>query len=130
MAHYLHFESSLGSRLVSVSDVVEVIPLVALQPQESEDPLFCGLLNYRGKIVPVFDLSTPAQDRLRDTQSFLIVAQCEDHGIAFLAKEVNAIIDVTPELISEIRPASSPAFHVAKWADNILRIVEPREFIG
>ncbi|MEZ5493911.1 MAG: chemotaxis protein CheW [Pseudomonadales bacterium] len=130
MAHYLHFESSLGSRLVNVSDVVEVIPLVALQPQGSEDPLFCGLLNYRGQIVPVFDLSASSQERLHDAQSFLIVAQCENQGIAFLAKEVNSIIDVAPELISEIRPANSPMFHVAKWADDILRIVEPREFIG
>ena len=130
MAQYLHFESSLGSRLVSVSDVVEVIPLVALEPQESQDPLFCGLLNYRGKIVPVFDLSASEKNRLHDIQSFLIVAQCEEHGIAFLAKEVNAIIDVSPELISEIRSNSSPTFYVAKWADNLLRIVEPREFIG
>lgn len=130
MKEFLYFQSALGSRLVSVAEVVEVIPMVALQKESLENKLFCGLLNYRGQIVPVFDFADGSTQRTLDPQAFLIVTQYNGKPVALLAQEVNQIIAITSEDISLIAPAGAPSFSVAKLGDEMIRIVCPKEFLG
>jgi chemotaxis-related protein WspB len=54
----LLFEVGLNRYGLVASQIVEVVPLVALKPVPHTPPFIAGLFNYRGKVVPVVDLSS------------------------------------------------------------------------
>ncbi len=130
MESFLHFQSSAGSRLVRVSQVVEVIPMVALQHEQTDSNQFCGLLNYRGKIIPVFDLLRADENALLDMKAFLIVTQCYGSDVALIACEVKLIFELMVEAVQIIAPANLAHFEVAKVEGEMVRVVNLQEFVA
>lgn len=127
---FLHFQSSAGRRLMLVDEVVEVIPMVSIQ-REAEDALnekFCGLLNFRGSIVPVFDFSPYQEGVCNNTSSFLVVAQSPNGKIAVVASEVDYLLDIRDENVNYVSSSADREFNVAKIEDEMVRIVNTGKF--
>lgn len=131
MKQFLHFQSSAGRRLIAVDQIIEVIPMVWLQREDSDaaNPFFCGLLNFRGKIVPVYTVSNYQEKFACDPSAFLIVAETEQGMIAVLALEVDYLVSVNTLEISQISSAGGKVVNAAKVDDEMIRIVVPREFL-
>ena len=131
MKQFLHFHSSAGRRLIAVDQVIEVIPMVWLQREAADDAnqYFCGLLNFRGEIVPVFTLSMYEAKFHNDPNLFLIVADTDQGMVAVLALEVDYLVEVPDSAVSQINAIGGKVVNAAKVDDEMIRIVVPREFV-
>jgi chemotaxis-related protein WspB len=80
----LTFTAGANHYAVDVARVVEVVPRVELRPVPHAPVFLAGLLGYRGKVVPVIDLSVllgapPCPERL-STRIILVSAAPGDHN--------------------------------------------------
>lgn len=81
----LIFQASNQSYALEVSCVEEVIPCVSLRPLSGAPEGVVGVLNYRGAVIPVVDLSSwmggsPARNRLSTRMAILRVGT---NGVCF-----------------------------------------------
>jgi len=128
---YVHFVSGLGSRLIHVEEVVEVIPMVMLDESGTDSSnSLRGLFNYRGKIIPVFDICSDAVKTTLGADKFLIVTCVDDRSLAVVASEVNQLVSVELSDISHITPVGESSFLVAKVNDLMIRIINTADFLG
>lgn len=130
MHEFLLFSTALGQRLVSVESVVEVIPFVKLQQEQSDNPLFRGLLNYRGQILPVFDFMAAGNALAEDYSSFLVVLDGEQGLFSLVAQEVNQLLQVAADDVFAVNAAAGAPFAVAKAGDAMIRIVSVGDFLA
>lgn len=93
--------------LLRVQEVVRVAPIVAMR---GADPAVLGVMNLRGRIVPVFDLGlwlgTRAVDP--DERSRIVVVERDDELIGLLATAVNDVVTLTAEHIEPPFGAGHP----------------------
>lgn len=130
MHEFLLFSTALGQRLVPVESVVEVIPFVKLQQEQTANPLFRGLLNYRGQILPVFDFVAAANALVEDYRSFLVVMQGEQGLFSLVAHEVNQLLRVAVDDVFAVNAAAGESFAVAKAGEAMIRIVSVEDFLA
>ena len=125
----LTFTAGANRYAVDVARVVELVPRVELRPVPHAPAFLAGLLGYRGKVVPVIDLSVllggpPCPDRL-STRIILVNAAPGDHNrrigsrrlgrgrgstpadpdpdldiLGLVAEQVSDLITVRPEQVS------------------------------
>jgi len=84
---------------LSVADVVELVPYVSLQSLPKAPDYIAGLMNYRGNIVPVVDLSTLICERpvkrLMSSRIILIrPVKEEKRYIGLLAENVTEAVKI------------------------------------
>ncbi len=109
----LIFQASNQSYALEVSCVEEVIPYVSLRPLPGAPDGVIGLLNYRGTVIPVVDLSnwmggSPARNRLSTRMAILRVVA--DEGYFHFALLV--------EGATETKPINSAAIHPLQVAEG------------
>lgn len=128
---FIHFITARGARLINVSEVVEVIPMVWLERDSDavESAYYIGLLNYRGQIISVFDPAGNAQNFLPSPEGFLIVSSNGQQTIALLADEVNQLVEIDTESVREISAIDQQAFSAAKVNGQIIRIVTTADYL-
>jgi chemotaxis-related protein WspB len=86
---YLQFHMDDARYVLPARDVIEVIPLVKLQPLPQVPLHIAGLLCYRGRSVPVIDLcqlmlGRPCNQRL---SSRIVVAKARDRTIGLVVEK-------------------------------------------
>lgn len=128
---YVHFVTNHGPRLIEVTEVVEIIPMVQIDASQrsSGNREFAGLINYRGKIIPVFDITNGESCREPDINHFLIVAATAANSLAIIATEVTQLVSVIDSDISSIKPLNGESFRMAKVHEHMVRIVKTDEFV-
>jgi chemotaxis-related protein WspB len=104
----LTFTAGANRYAVVVSRIVELVPRVELRPVPHAPAYLAGLLGYRGKVVPVIDLSVlldapPCPDRL-STRIILVNASPDPEAdldiLGLVAEHVSDLITVRPEQVS------------------------------
>lgn len=86
---------------VPLSEVEVVLPVPVLEPLVGAPPHVAGLLRYRGRLLPVIDLSVlrglDAVQRLISCRLVLVKGQQDsDARMALMVEKVLEVIDVTP----------------------------------
>lgn len=112
MHGFLHIVSGDGPHLIALADVVEVLPMVWLD-RGSEDggPHYCGLLNYRGEVLPAFAVSDRDLEPREQPQWMLVVVRSETGSGAWVVRDVLGVLQVDSAQVS--RPALGGARPVA-----------------
>lgn len=102
--HMLWLHCAVGPRLLPLTAVVEVLPMVALETFGVEPgACFAGVLHYRGALVPVFDTAPlPPQPEL-SPDWYLVLARCTAGLVAVVGHEVEDIVEVAPEHRRQVR---------------------------
>lgn len=106
---------------LSVADVVELVPYVTLQTLPKVPQYIVGLMNYRGNIVPVVDLSTLICDRpVKHLMSSRIVlikpVKDENRYIGMLAENVTEAIKIDEATFTDTGVSSDTNAFVDKIA--------------
>lgn len=129
---FLLFRSGIGNRLLAAGDVVEVIPMIALQrdPDDDMDPRFCGVFDYRGRIVPVFDFVSYQQGNIKNPDAFLLIVHGSRSMLALVAYDIDDLVDVAADSIDEVAPESGLPFAVARLGEQLVKIVNPDRFVS
>ena len=131
MLAFIHFTTANGPRLINVTEVVEVIPMVWLERDSDaiDNAYYIGLLNYRGNIISVFDPAGGAQQFVPQPDHFLIVCSNSVQTIALIATEVHQLVDIDKDEIRQIDALNQASFSAAKLKDKIIRIVTTSDYI-
>ena len=88
-----------GSAIVHVEQIVSMMPITEVPEYP---PYAKGVINIRGAIVPLIDLRLrigKAEAEYTD-QTCIIICRIDDNPIGFIADAVDAVMTITPEMIS------------------------------
>lgn len=115
--------------------VNEIVRAVAISPLPGAPDIVEGVINVRGRIVPVIDvrrrLGMPP--RVLDPGEFLVVLRAGARTIAMRVDEVDDLVDVDGDVV-ERSAALSPALRglagLAGREDGVLVIYDPEAFLA
>jgi len=101
-AHWLVFQLQARCYALAVRDVVEVLRIAALTPLPEAPGWLAGLLNLRGQVIPVLDLSRRLglSQQLVDLSTPIIVAHAAGRQIGLLADAVLEVLTLSPDSIA------------------------------
>ena len=122
---FLHFEASIGSRLLPLQAVVEVIPMVRLNETRGEgNECYRGVLHFRGRMIPVFDFDATSRTAERP-DAFLVVANSASREFALVASKIYDLVNVGEEDLSKLDTGAERCVSVASVDGQLVRIVDP-----
>ncbi len=113
----LRFQLGDNRYALDAQQLIEVVPLVQMEPIPKAPPFVTGLFNYRGELIPVIDLARLVTDlnaRQRMTTRILLVNYpLEDGGshlLGLLAEQVTETFKCSPEQFrsSGVRISETP----------------------
>lgn len=84
---------------VAIGDVVEVLRMAAVRPLPEAPPWIIGVLNLRGRGVPIMDLSRRFNMEARpiDPEMAIVVVRVDRHEVGLIVDEVLDVVDLDPE---------------------------------
>ncbi len=93
---------------ISVNNIVEIIPMVHIKSIPHSPACLVGLINYRGDIIPLFDISTIIKQRLSNhlfSTRIIVVKNLNQETklnyIALLAEQVTETIEYTKDKLKD-----------------------------
>jgi len=117
---------------VDIVDVVEAVRAVAISPLPGAPKVIEGLIDFRGTIVPVFDLRLRLLGAHADIvpEHHLIVASAAGRTVALHVDTVTGLVDLDAAAIA---PAASQTQHIAGVAslpDGLVLIHDLTTFLS
>lgn len=112
-----------------VTNILE-IPEITFVPMLPE--YIKGIINMRGKAVPVFDLALRFSGKADeyDSHSCVIVFAVRGSNVGFLVKDVGDVIDVLPEQISGTPDRKSFVSAIVTAEENVYyKLIRPEEIV-
>lgn len=106
--------------LFRLEDVVEVLPMLALSGVAQAHGRFRGLLNLRGEVVPVHDLSDP--DQPLSQERYVIVSRRSEGLVGLLVDDVLEVVDLP---LREQALGGGRSVVVAQSDQDLLSVIEP-----
>lgn len=82
-----------------VTQVVEIIRVVGLSPVPNPAPDLLGMVNLRGRIIPVFDLHRTLElgERPLSLRMYIVIADVEDEAVGIVVDDVLDVVAVPAE---------------------------------
>lgn len=124
----------LGSQrcAVALADVVEVVRMVAMAHLPDAPPLVEGMINLRGRVVPVLDLRArfglaPKTVALSD---HLVIAQPGARAVAIRVDRACALVDIGPDDVEAAGSTGNAVAGVAKLPDGLVLIHDLATFLS
>ena len=116
---------------IDILNVQEIIKPVDITRVPNSSPYVKGVINLRGRIVPVVDLRTRfrLQYREPDKETRIVVVELEDKVVGFLMDAVKQVIRIDKSII-EPPPPQATSFDslylrgVAKLEDRLLTLLD------
>ena len=132
---YLTFGIDANRYAISATSVVEIVRAVAVMPLPGAPPIVTGLIDYRGAILPVFDVARRFRHASRAVRAAhrLIIATAGARTVALHVDAVDRLIDLIPETIEVTPSAIDPAVPIAGLArthDGMLVIQDLDRFLS
>ncbi len=116
---------------IEILKVQEIIGLMSITPVPNMPSYIRGVLNLRGKIVPVMNLRTRfGLEKVEDTdETCIIVIQHEEYLMGVLVDKVSEVVDIETEAIEDIPSVgageqSKYLAGIGKVDDSVKMIIE------
>lgn len=127
----------LGSQRygLSIGDVIETVRAVAVTPLPQAPPIVEGIINFRGKVVPVLDIRARFHHgpRKMQVQDHLILARAGERQVALRVDRAADLVRIPPEDLemSKIEvPGSDYITGVARLPDGLVLIHDLGSFLS
>lgn len=112
-------------RLVRISDLAEILPLMTLEPVDGAGATCRGVANLRGEVIPVFDLAGP--DAPLSASRFILISSVRGEPVGLIVDEVHDVLTLPSEQLARRNLGAGPATTVARWGDELLTVIDPAE---
>jgi purine-binding chemotaxis protein CheW len=106
---FIAYELANEKYALKISDVYEIIRIQQINPVHNSRPFLEGVINLRGKIIPVVNLHKRfgLGKYVKTKASRIIVIQCRDEMIGIIVDKVNQVIkfenvQAHPEMVAGI----------------------------
>src|SRR5262249_16176326 len=95
-----------------VANVVEIIRVVAFSPVPDPTPDLLGMINLRGRIIPVFDLCQSLQIGTRplSLRMYIVIADVEDEAVGVVVDDVLEVVTVSDDQFQSSRAIGASTF--------------------
>ena len=128
-AQLLTFKLDDQEYALPIANVVQVVRIVAITPMPEAPDIVKGVINIRGKVIPVVDthrrFGLPARPYDLNTQ--LLIAQNDGHMMALIVDLVSEVLTMPASGIEppwEIGPQLERLSAVGKMGDRLLLILD------
>ena len=128
-AQLLTFKLDGQEYALPMANVVQVVRIVAITPMPEAPDIVEGVINIRGKVIPVINsrrrFGLPA--RVHDLNTQLLIAQHDGHMMALIVDVVSEVLTMPASGIeppSEIGPQLERLSAVGKLGDRLLLILD------
>ena len=93
---FLQFRVADSVYGIPVTGVIEIIRMVAFQPIPNPAPDLLGMINLRGRVIPVFDLSRTlgAGERPLSLRMYIVIADIAGEAIGVVVDDVLDVVAV------------------------------------
>lgn len=109
-------------RLIRLTDIREIVSLMALAEVEGRRDRCRGMANLRGEMIPVFDLSGP--DTPLSPTRMIVVAHAFGDTVGLLVDDVHDVVAVPEDRVA-LRPVGGGrAATVVRLGDEIFSVME------
>lgn len=123
---FVRFCGSGGERLIPLTAVVEIIPMLRLLEGKHEgNRRYCGALHFRGRVIPVFDLEDGDTATLDNPAHFLVVTRGRERERAIVAHDVDDIIEVERQACSQLDTGGAYPVCVVDVDGELIKVVDP-----
>jgi purine-binding chemotaxis protein CheW len=131
---FLQFRAGPAVYGLPVTEVIEIIRIVAISPVPSQHPDLVGMINLRGRVIPVFDLylALAGQSRPLSLRMYIIIADVAGEAVGVLVDDVLDVITVPSEQFQVSRALSGGASYtsgVARSNTQLLTILNLVPFL-
>lgn len=134
-SHHLVLFTVSGTRYaLKLANVERVVRAVAVMPLPGAPKEIMGVINLQGRIIPVLNtrLRFGHQDRpIRLSDRFLI-ARGDNYTVALVADEVDPVVEVPEEMVTETRdivPGLGQVDQVAKIEDQMITVLTAKDIL-
>jgi purine-binding chemotaxis protein CheW len=128
-AQLLTFKLDDQEYALPIANVVQVVRIVAITPMPEAPDIVKGVINIRGKVIPVIDtrrrFGLPA--RPYDLNTHLLIVQHDGHMMALMVDIVSEVLTMPASSIEpplEIGPRMENLSAVGKLGDRLLLILD------
>jgi purine-binding chemotaxis protein CheW len=130
VSHVLIFKVETREYALSVHQVVEVVRMVAITPLPEAPPWVDGVLNFRGRIVPVVDLRARLgiSRREPDLSTPIVITVAEAGLFGLVADELIEVLPVSGHQLDASNgqtPASPAVAAMVRHRDRLLLVLDP-----
>jgi chemotaxis signal transduction protein len=119
-------------KLFRLTDVVEIVPMLALSEVAEQTGACRGVANIRGEIVPVFDLTSPTAPLL--PSRFIIVTRVGGAPTGLLVDDVHDVVTVPKERVTSVPVGGGRSATMVTLRDDdgggddiLLYVIDPAE---
>jgi purine-binding chemotaxis protein CheW len=112
--------------------VVEIVPRVNLDHIPDSPPEVLGVMNLRGRVVPVMDVRARVAGRAVDSSRYqhLVVVQCGERQVGLPVDDVHNVVQVSPSAIEkpgDLTGVQGPG--VVRIEDEMVLVISPEDVI-
>ncbi len=88
---------------LGIEYVIEIIEMIKITPMPEAEPYMKGVINLRGKVIPVMDirLRFGMDERKADPRTCIIVVKVDDLEIGLIVDTVSEVVDIPQEHIED-----------------------------
>ena len=124
---YVKVDSNGRLRLIPLSSVIEIIPMLELREADGETDGFRGFANLRGQTISVFD--SDGSRRRTSPNQFILVIRNPAGAFGLIVDEVHHVLALPTEAITAKPVGNNRSRSVALVEGEILQIMDPAELI-
>ncbi|MBK9264821.1 MAG: chemotaxis protein CheW [Polyangiaceae bacterium] len=127
--HFVMVKIQDRKRIMRLSDIREVVSLMALSPIEGARGGTCrGVANIRGEMIPIFDLAG-ADARLSPSRVVVIARLGVEH-VGLLVDDVTDVIDLSDEHVAVRNIGGGRTSTIVRMDDEVMTVMEPVDVLG
>jgi len=114
-------------RLFRLSELREIVPLMALAEASTQDGICRGIANLRGEMVPVFDLG--GREAKLSPSRVILVTRMGSEIVGLLVDDVFDVVNVPDEDIAWKPVGVGRKAMMVRLGDEILNVMEPEDVL-
>lgn len=120
---FILVSAAMRRQLVPLSDVREIVAMMALEEVEGRTGRCRGVANLRGEIVPVFDASGP--NAALSPSRYILISSMGDDPIGVVVDEIHDVLELDPELVVTRPTGARESRRLARLGEEVLPLLEP-----
>jgi purine-binding chemotaxis protein CheW len=131
---FLKFSAGPATFGLHAADVIETVRVVAIAPVPSAAQDLLGVINVRGRVIPVFDLcrTLGLVDRPINLRMYIVIASVGGEFLGILVDDVLDVVTVSAEEFQVSRAVIGPDSYtsgVVRVGDTLLTVLDLEPFL-